>query len=160
LLNQDFTPDRLEQKIKSTPFPIVHLATHGQFSSDPNETFILAWNQRINLNKLEEILKIVEYRSQPIELLILSACQTASGDDRASLGLAGMAVRSGARSTLATLWAVEDQSTADLMAEFYRQIVKPGVTRAEALRRAQLSLLRGDYEHPYFWAPFVLVGNW
>lgn len=160
LLNQDFTVERLEQQLRSTPFPVIHLATHGQFSSNPNETFILAWNQRISLSKLEEILKILEYRSTPIELLILSACQTAAGDDRASLGLAGVAVRSGARSTLATLWAVEDQSTADLMIEFYRQVTQPGITRAEALRRAQLKLLRGEYEHPYFWAPFVLVGNW
>ncbi|MDW8200635.1 MAG: CHAT domain-containing protein [Cyanobacteriota bacterium SKYGB_h_bin112] len=160
LLNQDFTAERLEQQLKSAPFPVIHLATHGQFSSNPNETFILAWNQRISLSKLEEILKILEYRPTPIELLILSACQTAAGDDRASLGLAGVAVRSGARSTLATLWAVEDQSTADLMIEFYRQVTQPGITRAEALRRAQLKLLRGNYEHPYFWAPFVLVGNW
>ncbi len=160
LLNQEFTPARLEQQLKATPFPIIHLATHGRFSSNPNQTFILAWNEKIYLSKLEEILKIFENRPEPIELLILSACQTASGDDRASLGLAGMAVRSGARSTLATLWAVEDQSTSSLMAEFYRQVTQPGVTRSEALRRAQLSLLHGDYEHPYFWAPFVLVGNW
>ncbi len=160
LLNQEFTLERFQQQLRSTLFPIIHLATHGQFSSNPNETFILSWNEPINLSKLEKILKTVEYRSTPIELLILSACQTAAGDDRASLGLAGMAIRSGARSTLATLWAVEDQSTASLMIEFYRLVTQPGITRAEALRLAQLELLRGGYEHPYFWAPFVLIGNW
>lgn len=98
---------------------------------------------------------------RPIEILILSACQTAAGDKRAALGLAGVAVRSGARSTIATLWSVQDNSTAELITHFYAALKQPGITRAEALRQAQLSLLRSlDYQHPYYWAPFVLVGNW
>jgi CHAT domain-containing protein len=95
-----------------------------------------------------------------IELLVLSACETANGDKRAALGLAGVAVRSGARSTLGSLWQVDDESTAILMGEFYRQLVLPNVTKAEALRRAQLSILQKHQEHPFFWAPYVLVGNW
>lgn len=97
----------------------------------------------------------------PLELLILSACQTAAGDNRAVLGLAGVAVRSGARSTLGTLWSVEDESTVELMNKFYSELSQPGVTKAEALRQAQLLLLRSpNYRYPYYWAPFVLVGNW
>ncbi len=100
---------------------------------------------------------------KPIELLVLSACQTASGDKRATLGLAGLALRSGASSTLASLWSVNDESTANLMSEFYRQLTEPNqfISKAEALRQAQLSMLKNPlYDHPYFWASFVLVGNW
>lgn len=161
LLNQEFTSDNLENQIEETPFPIVHIATHGQFSSNREETFILAWNEKINVTEFEQLLRTRSPReSTSIELLILSACQTAIGDERAALGLAGIAVRSGARSTLATLWSVQDDSTAEFMVEFYRQLTKPNISKAEALRRAQIALLQGEYKQPYFWAPFVLVGNW
>ena len=162
LLNQEFTKKTLEDQIKSAPFPIVHLATHGQFSSKAEETFLLTWNDRINVKDLDQILRTTERSDrEPIELLVLSACQTAAGDRRATLGLAGVAVRSGARSTLATLWSVRDQSTAELMTEFYRELSQTEVSKAEALRQAQLILLKqSQYEHPFFWAPFVLVGNW
>ncbi len=100
----------------------------------------------------------------PIELLVLSACQTATGDKRAALGLAGVAVRSGARSTVATLWSVQDKSTASVMGELYQkleQAKKTQINKAEALRQAQLPLLKDKiYNHPHYWAPFVLVGNW
>lgn len=162
LLNQEFTRPRLQTEIESTSFPIVHLATHGQFSSQVEETFLLTWDERINVKNLDQLLREREEKQQtPIEMLILSACQTATGDKRAVLGLAGVAVRSGARSTIATLWSVQDQSTANLMAEFYKILNQPGITKAEALRQAQLSLLHsGEYHHAFYWAPFVLVGNW
>ncbi|GAB4297916.1 MAG: hypothetical protein Fur0025_36160 [Oscillatoriaceae cyanobacterium] len=161
ILNQDFTKAGLKAALEKTPFPVVHLATHGQFSSKAEDTFILTWDGRINVTELDELLRGSERDRAPIELLVFSACQTAAGDDRAALGLAGVAVRSGARSTLATLWSVQDQATAMLMVEFYRQLAL-GVTKAEALRQAQLSLLQGQrrFNHPFFWAPFVLVGNW
>jgi CHAT domain-containing protein len=91
----------------------------------------------------------------------LSACETASGDSRASLGLAGIAIRSGARSTLGTLWQVNDNATSIFMAEFYQQLATSKVSKAEAIRNAQLALLQSrEYKNPFFWAPFVLVGNW
>ncbi|NJN88720.1 MAG: CHAT domain-containing protein, partial [Leptolyngbyaceae cyanobacterium SL_7_1] len=94
-------------------------------------------------------------------LLVLSACQTAEGDNRAALGLAGIAVRAGARSTVATLWQLSDDAAPRLMEQFYQELVTPGVTKAEALRRAQLALLNDpQFERPYFWSPLVLVGNW
>lgn len=162
LLNQKFTNNSLERAISETSSPILHLATHGQFSSNSKETFILTWDDKINVVELGDLLRDQNRTgSSKIELLVLSACQTAKGDNRAVLGLAGLAVRSGARSTMATLWAVRDRSTADLMAEFYKQLASPESTKAEALRQAQLSLLNEpQYEHPFFWAPFVLVGNW
>lgn len=162
LLNQAFTQTQLAEQLKSAPFPIVHLATHGQFSSRAENTFLLTWDGRIQVNALDQLLEARDRQNRrPIEILVLSACQTATGDKRAALGLAGVAVRSGARSTIATLWSVQDNSTAELITHFYTALKQPGITRAEALRQAQLSLLRSpDYQHPYYWAPFVLVGNW
>jgi CHAT domain-containing protein len=141
---------------------VVHLATHGQFSSKAEDTFILTWDDRINIKQLNNVLKTRDLtESSIIELLVLSACQTAVGDKRAALGLAGMAVRAGARSTLASLWSVNDAATASFMIKFYQNLADNKVTKAEAVRRAQLSLLQNpDYSHPYFWAPFILVGNW
>lgn len=162
LLNQDFTSASLEQQVATLPFPVVHLATHGQFSSNFQQTFILAWDGPINVKQLDDLLRNRNPNlPSEIELLVLSACETATGDSRAALGLAGVAVRAGARSTLATLWKVSDDSTAALMTEFYRELAIPGITKAEALRRAQITLLNNRlYRNPYFWAPYVLVGNW
>jgi CHAT domain-containing protein len=122
----------------------------------------LTWDGRINVSELGSLLgNRDESQSKAIELLVLSACQTARGDTRAVLGLAGFAVKSGARSTIATLWSVRDESTAALMAQFYRQLTLPKMTKSEALRQAQLELLhQSQYSHPFYWAPFVLVGNW
>ncbi|MEQ8467825.1 CHAT domain-containing protein [Coleofasciculus sp. E1-EBD-02] len=162
LLNQQFTSAAMQKEISAASFPVVHLATHGQFSSDAEDTFILAWDDRVNVKQLGEVLQAREERErQPIELLVLSACQTAAGDKRAALGIAGVAVRSGARSTLATLWSVDDQSTAMLMVKFYQELAQANVTKAEALRQAQLALLQQSrFRHPFYWAPFVLLGNW
>ncbi|KAM3102285.1 CHAT domain-containing protein, partial [Phormidesmis sp. 146-12] len=162
LLNKAFTRTQFESRVESVPFPIVHLATHGQFSSEAEKTFLLTWDGRINVKEFDQLLEGRSRRDRrPIELLILSACQTATGDKRAALGLAGVAVRSGARSTIATLWSVQDNSTAILMAQLYEELRQPGMTIAEALRQAQLKVLRSpDYQQPFYWAPFVLVGNW
>lgn len=162
LLNEQFTNNSLQNAVSRTNNPVLHLATHGQFSSNRDETFILAWDEKIKIEDLEEMLGMREQnRFSPIELLVLSACQTAKGDNRAVLGLAGLAVKTGARSTMASLWAVRDDSTAELMTEFYNQLALSGTGKAEAMRQAQISLLnQPKYQHPFFWAAFVLVGNW
>ena len=164
LLNQEFTENNLQEQLEKIAAPIVHLATHGQFGSTPEDTFIVTWNDRIKVNELEDLLRTRQTsQTQPIELMVLSACQTATGDRRATLGMAGIAVRSGARSTLATLWSVKDESTTRLIDKFYQQLVQsqPDVNKAEALRQAQLALIDSqDFNHPFYWSPFVLVGNW
>ena len=162
LLDRDFTPESLKQEIEFSDYPIVHIATHGQFSSSMEDTFLLAWNGRIDINELDRILQTRNFSSEnAIELLVLSACETAAGDDRAALGLAGMAVRAGAKSTLATLWSVNDRATAKLMSNFYRQLSDKHLPKAEAVRQAQLFLLQDDkYKHPFYWSPYVLLGNW
>ncbi|WP_226585212.1 CHAT domain-containing protein [Microseira wollei] len=164
LLDKQFTRQTFQEQMNATSFEIVHLATHGQFSSNPEETFLLTWDDRISIQDFDQFFQKRRVGIlRPIELLVLSACQTASGDKRAALGLAGLALRSGASSTLASLWSVNDESTANLMSEFYRQLTQSNssITKAEALRQAQLALLKNPlFDHPYFWASFVLVGNW
>jgi CHAT domain-containing protein len=161
LFNQSFTQANLKQQLSQADFAVVHIATHGQFSSNAADTFILAWDQPINIITLSQLLQAEAARSAPVELLVLSACQTAVGDRRATLGMAGVAVRAGARSTIASLWNLEDDSGAMLMAEFYRSFSQAGYSKAEALRQAQLSLLKTpEYAAPRFWAPYILLGNW
>lgn len=162
LLNESFSKDNFAAQLTESSFPVVHLATHGQFSSDPEQTFILAWDDRIRATEFGRLLQQGELqRDEAVELLVLSACETAAGDDRAALGLAGIAVRSGARSTIATLWLVDDEGTSVLTEKLYQQLNDPTINRAEVLRQAQLQLLQDEkYSHPYFWAPFVLIGNW
>jgi CHAT domain-containing protein len=161
LLNQNFTQSNLQNTVDNHRFSILHLATHGKFSSNAKDTYILTWNGKINVKEFDTLIRSRGTdRSNRIELLVLSACQTAKGDPKATLGLAGLAVRSGASSTLGTLWAVRDRPTTKLITEFYQYLGQPDITRAEALRRAQLSLLQGEYSHPVYWAAFVLVGNW
>lgn len=162
LLNESFTSRTLENQVNAEPFRVVHLATHGQFSSDIDKTFILTWDGKIDVSQLNTLLRTRdETRSTPIELLVLSACETATGDKRAALGLAGVAIRAGARSTLASLWQIDDRSTALLIGDFYQELTDTTITKAEALRRAQVKLLQQpEYSHPNYWAAYVLVGNW
>ncbi|MBH8576016.1 CHAT domain-containing protein [Nostocaceae cyanobacterium CENA369] len=162
LLNQKFTSLALAERVKSSNADVIHLATHGQFSSRLEDTFLLAWDERVSVKDLSELLENRgSNSSRAIELLVLSACDTAAGDDRAVLGLAGLAVKSGARSTIATLWPVKDKAAAMLMIRFYDQLRQPRITKAEALRQAQIHLIRQtDYRDPFFWSAFVLVGNW
>jgi CHAT domain-containing protein/predicted negative regulator of RcsB-dependent stress response len=162
LLNEQFTAQALQDRIASQPFPIVHLATHGQFSSKAEQTFILAWDKPIEVNEFNNLLQTrEESQARAIELLVLSACQTAVGDKRAALGLAGVAIRAGARSTIASLWYIDDASTSLLMSKFYQELTDRQLTPAEALRRAQISLMHEpQYKSPLFWAAYVLVGNW
>ncbi|MGF1601012.1 MAG: CHAT domain-containing protein [Thermosynechococcaceae cyanobacterium] len=163
LLDERFTQQTLRSQMQESSFPVVHLATHGQFSSSADQTFILTWDQRINVNELSDLLRSSEQiRPQPIELLVLSACETALGDQRATLGLAGVAIQSGARSTLASLWTVEDRAATQLMSEFYRQFRHgDSKNKAEALQQAQIALLKDpNYRSPVHWAPYILLGNW
>ena len=160
LLNERFSKNIIGKQIKNIPFSVIHFATHGQFSSKAKDTFVLTWDDKIQVNDFNNLLQ-KNNDKEAIELLVLSACKTAKGDERAILGLAGIAVRSGARSTIATLWSVRDNSTSEMMTQFYRNLTQTNVTKAQALRQAQLSLLKNPkYKHPYYWSPFILVGNW
>ncbi|MGK7953171.1 MAG: CHAT domain-containing protein [Xenococcaceae cyanobacterium] len=161
LLNNSFTEVNFNRSVNKTPFRLVHLATHGQFSSSAEETFLLTWDERINIDELNSLLRGDSKLLRPVDLLVLSACETATGDSNSVLGLAGIAVRGGARSTMASLWAVDDEATVILMTNFYRELANEPITKAEALRRAQRSILsKQKFAHPFFWSAFILVGNW
>jgi CHAT domain-containing protein len=171
LLNQEFTASTIEEQLKDD-FSVIHLATHGIFSSDPKQTFIITGDdQVIDIDTLSNLLHS-NFNSTPPDLIVLSGCETATGDERAILGLAGVAVRSGTSSTIASLWSVDDSSTAQLMSQFYQEFENPTMKKVDALRKAQLSLMNSLRSHPpssalqkfpphpYYWSPYVLVGNW
>jgi CHAT domain-containing protein len=113
------------------------------------------------MDDLERSIKFGERRDKALELLILSACETASGDDRAALGLAGVALKAGARSALATLWHISDKAAGELIIDFYRGVQSGTLSKAHALQGAQRALAADPrYAHPAYWAPFLLIGNW
>jgi CHAT domain-containing protein len=184
VLNEKMTLGQLEGARQGNPFRIVHLATHANFTAgNPKAAYIQLWDQRLQLEQLKKL----NWNDPPVELLMLSACRTALGDRQAELGFAGIAVQSGVKSVVASLWYVSDTATTALSSEFYGQLSRAG-SKAEALSRAQVALLRGkvkpegdritglsqglvvaipeeasvsdvDFRHPYYWAAFTLVGN-
>ena len=161
LRDRTFTAENLERELREKPYSVVHVASHAQFESDSRRSFLLTYDGRMSIDRLEGSMKLNRYKDEPVELLFLSACQTAAGDERAALGLAGVAVKAGARSALATLWHINDQASSLLVAEFYRQLGQPGVSKAEALRRAQQKMMTDlRYRHPGYWSPFLVIGNW
>jgi CHAT domain-containing protein len=161
LVNREFVVSELEKKLKEAPFTIVHVASHGHFGGDVRDTFLLAFDDKLTIDRLDQLVGVFKFRDDPLDLLTLSACDTAAGDDRAALGLAGVAVKAGARSAVATLWNINDRVSADLVVEFYRELGNPSISRANALRRAQMKILADPrYEHPGFWSPFLLINNW
>jgi CHAT domain-containing protein len=161
LLNQDFELEKVEKTLTEHEFNVVHIASHGEFAGDAEDSFLLTYDGRLTLDQLADYVGRYRFRETPIELLTLSACETAEGNDRAALGLAGVAVRAGARSALGTLWSVNDAASAQLVTEFYQQLHDDSVSKATALRRAQLELEEsGTYAHPFYWSPFLLISNW
>ncbi|PSB28586.1 CHAT domain-containing protein [Chlorogloea sp. CCALA 695] len=170
LLNKQFTPQSLEQELKQAIYPIIHIATHGQFGTIPEDSFLVTGNnEKITITQLESDIRRFSGGSEPVELLALTACQTGIGDDRATLGIAGITVQAGVRSALASLWYVDDAFTQELIAKFYDNLRSPKedsasrspMSKAEALSKAQKALINQNKQiHPAQWASFILVGNW
>ncbi|SBT03097.1 conserved exported hypothetical protein [Candidatus Accumulibacter aalborgensis] len=161
LLDGTFTTARLSDEFAKGEYHIVHLATHGFFGSTADESFIMAYDNLVTMDGLQKLLQVEGVRRTPIELLTLSACETAEGDDRSPLGIAGAAIKAKARSVLGSLWPVSDEAAQLVMERFYQGIVRDGLSKAEALRRAQVVLIADpNLNHPFYWAPFILVGNW
>ncbi len=161
LLNEEFTINRFRQAVKSGDYRILHIASHGIFGGNAETSFIMAYDDVLNMHGLQELLKTEKFQKMPIELLSLSACQTAEGNDRAPLGISGAAIKARAKSVLGTLWPVEDNAAKSLMQKLYAGLSLPKQGKAQALRQAQLKLLHDPAtQHPFFWAPFVLIGNW
>jgi len=159
LLNQEFSVAKFREKVEQKKYSILHLATHGEFVGDVRKSSLLAWDGKLTLDQFGRLVKVTRYKDEPLDLITLSACNTALGDDRALLGLAGVAIQSGALSSLATLWGVDDKTTSELMTDFYRQLKTTSLTKAQALQNAQIAVQQ-QHRHPFFWSPFILIGNW
>ncbi|HEY9668325.1 MAG TPA: CHAT domain-containing protein, partial [Coleofasciculaceae cyanobacterium] len=182
-LNSAFTLENLKAQRKESSFSIIHLATHADFlPGSPENSYIQLGDGKLRLNQMPQL----NWRNPPVELLVLSACRTAVGNEQAELGFAGLAVHSGVKSAMASLWVVSDEATLGLMTQFYTQLKNTPI-KAEALRQAQLAMLRGSVHiksgklstpqgeiplppelkelsdrqltHPYFWAAFTMIGN-
>ena len=182
-LNDNFTLANLKAQRQQQPFGLIHLATHATFRPGaPGNSYIEFWDTKLQLDQLPGL----GWGNPPVELLVLSACKTALGDQQAELGFAGLAVQAGVKSAIASLWSVSDEGTLALMTQLYQQL-KVSPIKAEALRQAQLAMLRGQVSlkegklfsgkenvalppelaklgtrnlaHPYFWAGFTMIGS-
>ena len=160
LMNAKFIQPNVDKEFAKDSYSIVHIASHGHFDADARKTFVLTYDGKLSLDELERMIRPSQMKDQPVELLTLSACQTAAGDDRAALGLAGIAVKAGARSAFATLWFVNDEASSILVGSFYTNL-HGGMSKAKALQKAQIALLSDPrYGHPCYWAPYLIIGNW
>ncbi|MFP6641443.1 MAG: CHAT domain-containing protein, partial [Myxococcota bacterium] len=161
LLNEGFELESFETSLRNMHPGVVHIASHAEFTGNPRTSFVLTYDDRISIEQLSALMRAGRYGEEPVELLMLSACDTAVGNERAALGLAGMAVRAGARSAMGSLWSVSDEATSELVVGFYEALDTPGTSKAQALRKAQQSLLvDARFQHPYYWAPFLVINNW
>ena len=161
LLNKKFSQLSLKTQLRGKQFNVAHIASHGNFSGVASQSYLVTYDGKVTVNDLSRSIGASQFRSQPIELLTLSACYTAAGDDKAALGLAGITIKAGARSALATLWPINDVATAEIMKEFYTQLKDGSLNKAEVLRKAQLHMLKDKrYRHPGYWSPFLMIGNW
>ena len=161
MLNTAFTVDGFQNKAESGAYRMVHIASHGIFGGSADTSYILAYDDLLTLDRLQSLLKADQFRKNPIELLSLSACETAQGNDRAPLGIAGAATKARAKSVLGTLWPVDDNAARNIMEKFYSGLITAHLTKAQSLRQGQIELIhQKEFAHPFYWAPFVLIGNW
>jgi CHAT domain-containing protein len=161
LLDSQFTERHFEDDAATGSYRIVHIASHGFFGGNASDSFILTYDKLLTIDQLQSLLASGSYRSHPIEILSLSACDTAEGNERSPLGISGAAMKARAKSVIGTLWPVEDRAAEETMVGFYRNLKDQHMSKAEALREAQLQLLhQSGTARPVYWAPFVLIGNW
>ena len=160
LLNDAFSMQAFRDAIAKSQPSIVHVASHATFTGASDTSFVLTNDGPLNMTTLYDAVAQSRFR-EPLELLTSSACETATGDDRAALGLSGVAIRAGARSALGTLWTVSDEASQAVLTGFYHELANGDVSKAQALQRAQRKTLADPrFRHPYYWSPYVLISNW
>jgi CHAT domain-containing protein len=161
LLNESFSLANLSETLIEQPHKVVHIASHGFFGTTAEESFIMTYDKILTIDKLESLLSSDFFKLHPIDLITLSACQTAEGDDRSPLGISGIAIKAKVHSALGSLWSVADEATSQLMSTFYQGLETSNLSKAKALQQAELHLLKQkQFDNPSFWSPFILVGNW
>ncbi|MEK7990764.1 MAG: CHAT domain-containing protein [Thiotrichaceae bacterium] len=164
-LNQNFIQKNLKNSLSNDEkeFDIIHIATHAVFESVFTGRFLVAHNEHILMSDFEAMIGN-KIRQQPLNLLVLSACNTATGDENAVLGLAGVAIKARASSVLGSLWAVPAEETGKLMIDFYDKLLKDETidSKASAWQQTQIEYLDNNTgtQHPYYWAGFILIGSW
>ena len=164
LFNNNFTTSNFSDLFTRNRFDIVHCASHGVFGKTPEKTYLLAYDEAITINSLKKMLFNNSIQNNDLDLLVLSACHTAIGDEQSVMGLAGISLKTGVCSAVGSLWAVDDESTSILMQHFYDKLINHQYPKSKALQSAQLSLIETmgnkKFNQPQYWAPFVLIGNW
>ncbi len=190
-LNEQSTLTNLKRYHQKQRYGIIHLATHAEFRpGEVDNSFVQFWNRKLTLGQLRRLSHELGWQANPVvEMLVFSACQTALGNKEAELGFAGSALKAGVRSTIASLWLVNDEGSLGLMTKFY-DAIRTTPTKAEAMRQAQIAMLNGElqikdgqlqlsktvslplppelatgggdrnFTHPYFWSGYTVVGNW
>ena len=160
LLNRQFTTATFKENLETGDFDKVHIASHGFFGNNAKDSFILAYDEVLSLEAFEGSLSSTLLKQKPIDLLTLSACQTAQGNDRLLLGFSGMAIKSNVKSALGSLWPIDDEGAMEFMKLFYTGINQP-LEKAQALKAAQVAMIKSvKFKHPYYWSPFILTGSW
>lgn len=183
LLNRNFTLKNLKTQLNEQTYNIIHLATHAEFNpGQPRQSFIQFRDTQLRLDQMNTL----DWSRPSLDLLVLSACKTALGDKTAELGFAGIALKAGVKTALGSLWYVSDVGTLAIMSEFYQQLPRHK-TKSEALRQAQLRMLRGqiqvqngqltlsntplplpsevsditniDFTHPFYWSGFTMISS-
>lgn len=157
-----FKTQNFKDALKNSSYDVIHIISHAEFAKHSKDIAIATFDGKLSLNELEELLKATQHEKKPVELLTLSACSTAAGEETqwAALGLSGVAIKVGARSSLATLWQAYDLTTYIMVTRFYQNWQSLTKTKAQALQEAQQYVIGSTYRHPFFWAQLVLIGNW
>lgn len=161
LLNQDFTDQNLKETLRADDYSIVHLATHGWVGDESNDIHLETYGGEMRMKTLESLISIGRFRKNRVSLLTISACDSGMGDERAAMGLGGLALRAGAESAVVTLWSISDDAAADLFADFYDNLTRKNLPKAKALQAAYIRMIHSKtHSHPAYWASFLLVGDW
>lgn len=189
-LNEESTLNNLESFASKQHYEIIHIATHAEFRpGNISQSYIQFWNSKLKLNELKQISQKLRWNKNPkVEMLVLSACRTAMGNEQAELGFAGLAVQAGVKTAVGSFWYASDEGSLVLMTEFYNKL-RSTPLKTEAMREAQLGLLKGQvrvedgqlvlsdnlrvplppelnisgeksFSHPYFWSGYATIGNW
>ena len=157
MMNEQFLLDDFEKEVEKG-YSMIHIASHGYFSGDPATSFMMTHDKLLTMNDLSGIFQNEAFNRKPVELVTLSACQTAKGNDRSPLGMSGLIVRAGVKSTIGSLWPVSDKAAQQFFSTFYKIYQTSGITKVQAVQQAQIELMKNNA--PVDWAPFILVGEW
>jgi CHAT domain-containing protein/lipopolysaccharide biosynthesis regulator YciM len=162
-LNSEFT-SKLLFDVSLRPFQLLHIASHFRFSpgTEENSFLLLGDGSQLSLKELRKS----NIRFNNLEMLTLSACETGLGggvdaDGKEIEGLGVLVQKQGAKSVLSTLWSVSDESSVKFMTDMYHAKIVDGLSKSDAIRKAQkIMLSEPRFSHPFYWAPYVLMGNW